>query len=561
MNKKRVKVIKFLVIAVFLAVLIKLFYVQIIQREKFIKLLEKQYYTTEKVIYPRGTIYDSKGNILAISVPTITIYAIPKYIKNKRRLAKELSSVIKQSQQVILNKLNQNKKYTVIASNLDKSLKEKLEEIRFKTKEWNFGILETSKRVYPFKKIGANNIGFVNKYTGEGKEGIEYKYNDILGGGFGKILLMKDARGYPITVVSEKKKEKKDIVLTIDSNIQFMAEEALKKLVKERKPKEAVVLIMDPKTGEILANAVYPSYDPNRYWKYRIFSNPTFRGAYEVGSITKPFIMARALSKGLVKKNELIYGGNGKVVVDGITIRDHSKFKYLTPEEVIIHSSNVGIIRVALRFKPKDFFSLLESLGFGQSTHTFPGESSGLLKESLRPIDIAYASIGQSWTATPIQVARAYAAIANGGYLVKPHFLREIKNADRTETVSYSYDTSKKVLSDKEIKWLKHVLKLVVEKGTARKGKSKFYTIAGKTGTAEKYDPKLKALSKSKFYTWFAGFFPVENPKYVIVVFANEPKKIRKWEIIGGGSVSSTVLKELIDRLMFYSKVKPDKSK
>jgi cell division protein FtsI (penicillin-binding protein 3) len=553
MIKKKVYFFSFLLFFLFIVAFVKLFFLQILQRDSLIKYIENQYYTSENIVLPRGIIYDCKGNILAISVPTLTVYAIPKYIKNKEKLAQELSNVLKISPNFILYKLNTNKNYVVLAKDVDKSLKEKLNEIRNELKEWNLGILESTKRVYPFNSIGANNIGFVNKYDGKGQEGLELKYDNILGGGIGKILLMKDALGNPITIISQEKKNAKNITLTIDSNIQFMAEEALKKLVEEREPKKAIVLIMNPKTGEILANAVYPSYNPNEYWKYKKFINPTFRGAYEIGSLAKPFIMAKALETGKVKENELIDGNNGKVVVDGVTIRDHARFGKLTPEKVIIHSSNVGIIKTALRFEHREFWQILKNLGFGKSTETFPGESSGILRESDRPVDIAYASIGQSWTATPIQIAVAYSAIANGGYLVKPTFIKKIGDEEEKPQII------RKVLSDENIKWLKNVLKLVVEEGTARKGKSEFYTIAGKTGTAQKYDPKIKALSNEKFYAWFAGFFPVDNPRYTIVIFTDEPKKIKRWEEIGGGAVSSTVLKNLINRLMFYSKIKPDK--
>ena len=572
MIPRKVYFFAFLLSLAFLLVILKLASLQILAKDKLIKYIENQYYTKENVVLPRGTIYDRKGKIFAISVPTITVYVLPQYIKDlknknkkviktalqrKKELAEKLSPVLKKSQTWILNKLKENQ-YVVLARNLDKTLKPVIEDIRRETKIWNLGIVESSKRYYPMNKLSANNIGFVSRTTGLGAEGLELKLNSVLGGGLGKVLFLKDALDNPITVVKEEKKESKDVVLTIDANIQEMAEEALKKLVKLRKPKEAVVLILNPNTGEILANAVYPTYNPNYYWKYRWFGNPTFRGMYEVGSLAKPFVMARAIATGKVKENELIWGGNGVMYVDGVRIRDHRPFKWITPKDIIVHSSNVGIIKVALRFKPTEFYSIFTRLGFGKSTHTFPGESRGRLRPDPRPVQIAYAAIGQSWTATPIQVAVAYSAIANGGYLVKPHFVKEVISKDGKKEV-YQFQKGEKVLSDKEVKWLKEVLKLVVEKGTAHKGKSKYYTIAGKTGTAQKYDPKIHALSNKKFYTWFAGFFPVEKPKYTIVVFANEPKKIKKWEVIGGGSVSSTVLKELVDRLMFYSKEKPDK--
>ncbi|RMA96019.1 peptidoglycan D,D-transpeptidase FtsI family protein [Hydrogenothermus marinus] len=556
MNEKKVKFFSSIILLVFLIIIVKLFYIQIWQRDKLIKYIENQYYSKKNILLPRGKIYDKKGNILAISIPTITVYAIGKYIKNKELLAEKLSPVLKMSKQYILKKLN-SENYVVIARNLDKSLADKIEKIRKETKEWNLGILESSKRVYPFGKIGGANIGFVNKYTGKGQEGLERKFNSILGGGYGKILFMRDAVGNPITIISKEKNESKDVVLTIDSNIQYMAEEALKKLVKLRKPKEALVLIMNPKTGEILANAVYPSFDPNHYSKYK-YNNITFRSAYEIGSLAKPFVVAEALDLGVVKEGEIIDGRNGIIYVDGQPIKDHRRFGKISLEDVIIHSSNVGAIDIALRIPTEKFYKIFKEVGFGQKFGAFPGESKGILREYKRDVDKAYFAIGQNWIATPIQVAVAYSAIANGGYVVKPTFLKEIKDKDKIE--KNKPVVLRKVFSNKSLKWLKKVLTLVVEEGTGHKGKSKYYTIAGKTGTAQKYDPKTKKLSDEKFNAWFAGFFPVENPKYTIVIFANEPKKIKRWEQIGGGAVSSVVLKELIDRLMFYSKVKPDKN-
>ncbi len=561
MNEKRTYFVVSLIVFAFLIVVIRLINFQILNQEKYLSYVKKQYYSKEKIIRPRGILFDSKGKILAISVPTIKIFAIPRYVKNKEEVAENLAIILKKSKFEILRKLNSRKRYVVLADNVDKSLKPRIKKLISDLKEWNIGIVESSKRIYPYEDLIGNTLGFVNRYNGIGAEGLEYKLNKYLGGGFDEISFLKDARGNPFTIEKNKNNNTdiKNIYLTIDSNIQYMAEEALKQLIKERKPKEALVLIVNPKTGDILANATYPNYDPNRYWKYRKFKNITFQNAYEIGSLAKPFVLAEAIDENKVNFNKKIYCENGKIIIDGVRIKDHKKFKYLTPREIIVHSSNIGTIKIALELDPKKLYQKFKKLGFGKPTGVFPGEASGILREDIRPVNVAYASIGQSWTATAIQVAMAYSAIANGGYLLKPRLIKgysenngEIKELEEVEIKS-------KVLSDKSLRWLRKTLKLVVEEGTARSGKSKYFTIAGKTGTAQKYDPKLKALSNEKFYTWFAGFFPVHNPKYTIVIFANEPKKVRKWERIGGGKISSVVMVNLIDRLMFYTKQKPDK--
>jgi len=562
MDKIRTIFVSFLLVLGFLVVIYRLVSLQLETKEELKRLVERQYYTQKYIILPRGTIYDRRERILGISIPRLTIYAIPKYIKDKKRLSEELAKILNIPRNVIYKKLTHSKRYVVISDDVDKSLKGQLEKLRRRLKEWNLGILENTKRFYPFNEVSGSTIGFVNKYTGIGVAGLEYKYNNLLGGGKGKILLFKDATGNPITIIDKEyhTENYNDIYITINSDIQFIAEDILKKYVKLRKPLEALILIVDPRTGEILANATYPNYNPNVYWKFRNHKNITFQNAYEPGSLAKPFIFAEALEEGVLDLNEKINCGYGKIVIDGVKIKDHSPFGDLTPEDILVHSSNVGIIKIALTLDPNKIYKRLKDLGFGKSTGTFPAEASGLLKARKRPIDIAYTAIGQSWTATAIQIAMAYSSIANGGYLIKPKIL--IKSVDK-KTGEIKYEEKKiikRVFKRETTEILKQILTQVVERGTAKKGKSEYFTIAGKTGTAQKYDPKTKAVATGKYYTWFAGFFPAENPRYTIVIFFNEPKKIDEKEFIGGGSVSAPVLKDLVDRLMFYEKEKPDKN-
>ncbi len=560
MNKTRVYITAFFLSFLFFIIWIRLFNIQILKKDEYIQFIQKQYYTKENILLPRGSILDRNGDIFAISVPAITLYAIPKYLtdKQKEELAKNLSVILRIPESRILKKLRKHRGYVILAENVDKKLKDKLLELRIKLEVWNFGIVESSKRFYPFGSLAGTTLGFVNRKTGIGMEGLEYKLNKKLGGGIGKILLMKDALGSPITIEKEEITKKQfNVELSIDKNIQFMAEKALKKLIQIRKPKEAAVLIVDPNTGDILAAATYPNYNPNKYWLYKNHKNIIFQNAYEPGSLSKPFVYALAYEKGILKKS--YYCGDGKIKIGKRIIRDHKRFKNLSPEEIIIHSSNVGIIKIALELDKNELLEMFKNIGFGKSTKTFPGEASGIIRKPYGKAQIAYMSIGQSWIASPLQIAMAYSAIANGGYLLKPRLEKAFIDPETGEKEEVPIKVLRKVFEDDTVQKLKEILKLVVEEGTAKSGKSQYYTVAGKTGTAQKYDPKTRSLSKTKYYTWFAGFFPVEKPKYTIVVFANEPQQIYKWEHIGGGKVSSVVLKELIDQLMFYTKEKPDK--
>ncbi len=564
MNEKKIKFIIFLFFLVVAVIILRLLFFQVLDRDRFISFIKKQYFSTERIILPRGIIYDRNGKVLSISVNTLKLYALPKYISHEKRvlLADYLSKILKISKYEILSKLNSGKSYVVLAEDIDRSLKDRLEKLRSELKVWNFGILETSKRFYPYKSLAGTTIGFVRKDTGKGAAAIEYMLNKELGGGYVELPFLKDAKGNPLNIeinLKEKIKNNLNAVLTIDSNLQFIAEQVLRKLVNLRKPKEAAILLMEPFTGDILATATYPNYDPNLYWKYRNHRNIIFHNAYEIGSLAKPFILAEAIDEGKLKGLKRVYCEKGKIVIDGVRIKDHKKFKYLTPEEVIIKSSNIGTIKIALNLDFRSIYRKLRELGFGKSTKTFPGEASGILKDDLRPVNVAYASIGQSWTATIVQVAVAYSAIANGGFLVKPRIVKEFRDSEGRVVEKVKIKLKKKVLSEKSVRWLKETLKLVVEEGTARAGKSEYFSIAGKTGTAQKYDPNIKALSNEKFYTWFAGYFPADDPRLTVVIFVNEPKKIKKWEFIGGGTVSAPVLKDLVDRIMYYYKQKPDK--
>lgn len=562
MENSRIKIVIVVVYIFFIGIIFRMFDLQVLHQEYYLSIAKNQYHSMENIFLPRGIIYDRNGRLLAISVPKLAVYVIPKYIKDKEKTARELSKLLNIPHENILETLNKRKGYTVIANDVDINMKPKILKLRSMLEEWNIGIEENNLRFYPNRQVAGATVGCVSNKTGKGLEGVEYMLDDYLGGGQTKFVFLRDARGNPITI------EKVDInkisyhaVLSIDINIQFIAEEALSELVSQRDPIEAAVLIMNPKTGEILASATYPNYDPNEYYKYKVRKNINFQHAYEVGSLAKPFVLAQAVEEGKVKMNEIIDCLNGAIEVDGVRIRDHKRFGLLTPVEIIQHSSNVGAIKIALRLDPKGFYQKLTSLGFGKKYSIFPAEASGFLKPDYRPVNIAYAAIGQNWTATPLQIAVAYSTFANGGYIVKPILVKGLTDASgkfvwynqpKIEGHVFSKDIIEKVIPS---------MVEVVENGTARGGKSEYFTIAGKTGTAQKYDPSTKTLSNYKWYTWFAGFFPVSDPKFTIVIFANEPKPKFPGEHIGGGSVSADVLKQIVDRIMFYYKEKPDKER
>lgn len=560
MEKKHVILVVLIFTVLFSSIFVRVIELQWLNQDHYLKLAKNQYHLSEEIFLPRGIIYDRNQKFLAISIPKLAVFVVPKYIKNKEKTAKALSELLGIPYEHIRNILYTRKNYTVIANDVDIQLKPKILKLRSDLQEWNVGVTENNIRYYPNKQIAGSITGYVSRKTGKGLDGIEYLLDDYLGGGQAKFVFLRDALGNPIAIEKvDLQKLSYHAVLSIDVNIQYIAEEALNELVSQREPLEASILIMDPKTGEILASATYPNYDPNEYYKYRIRKNINFQHAYEVGSLAKPFVLAQALEEGKVRMNEIIDCLNGSIEVDGVRIRDHKRFGLLNPIQIIQHSSNVGAIKIALRLDSGRFFEKLRLLGFGKRYNIFPGEASGFLRLNKRPVDVAYASIGQNWTATPLQIAVAYSVFANGGYKVKPILVKALTDS-AGNIVWHNRPTIEKQIFSKEVidKVIPSMVE-VVENGTAKEGKSNYFTIAGKTGTAQKYDPTIRALSNSKWYTWFAGFFPVSDPKFTVVIFTNEPKPKFPGEHIGGGGVSADVLKTIVDRIMFYYKQMPDK--
>lgn len=561
MDKNRVVVVAFILFFLFSAIVARMLELQWFNQDKYLKMAKNQYYQSEEIHLPRGIIYDRNGKFLAISVPKLSVYVIPKFIKDKENTAKQLSLLLGIPYENIKDILLRRKNYTVIADDVDLNLKPKILKLKYDLKEWNIGIIENNIRFYPNGETAGSTIGYVSRTTGFGLDGIEYLLNDHLGGGAADLIILRDAQGNPLSI--EKASVEKlayNAVLSIDLNLQHIAQEALFELVSQRQPLEASVLLLSPKTGEILASATYPNYDPNYYYKYRIRKNINFQHAYEVGSLAKPFVLAQALEERKVGMGQLIDCQYGAVEVDGVTIKDHKKFGILTPLQIIQHSSNVGAIKIALKLDFQRFFQNLQAYGFGKRFGIFPGEASGFLKPDYRPVNVAYAAIGQNWTATPLQIAIAYSAFANGGFIVKPILVKGLTDASGKFIYYNKPQIVRQVFSREVISQILPAMVEVVENGTAKSGKSDFFTVAGKTGTAQKYDPNIRALSNSKWYTWFAGFFPAYDPQFTVVIFANEPKPKFPGEHIGGGGVSADVLKNLVDRVMFYYKKKPDKA-
>ncbi len=390
------------------------------------------------------------------------------------------------------------------------------------------------KRKYPFGWITSNLIGFVN-VDGEGLEGIEYEFNKDLKGKDGKMYYFRTADGKYLPLPEGKiilPKDGSDLILTIDIRIQKICAEVLKKYAERYKAKRGWVIAVDPRNGEILASCSYPFFNPERYYEYDNihFRHNPVQYSFEPGSVFKPLTALYALKNLKVKLNEM-FDVSKPIVIGNITINDpeirYKKKKFFNLEEIIVHSSNIGISQVAKRLSPKEIEKFAKLCGFGTRTGIlFPGENAGRIKSYKKwtKVDLFAFSFGQGLRVTPLQIAFFYSAIANGGYLLQPILIKGVKREEKYKEFPNKI-IIRKIFDEKVSFVLKNILEKVVEYGSGKKAKIKGIKICGKTGTAQKY-VKGKYSDELSIMS-FVGFFPKENPVILIYIGLDEPKGVR----------------------------------
>ena len=516
----------FLVIGAFVAAL--LFYIQVIKYPYYASEAKKRHNIVVEQQIGRGVIYDAEGKELAVSVKTDSICASPKYIDRKtiNSTAIYLAAKLGMSRSEILRKLRSDKGFVFLKRKISKALSA---DIADKPLPGVF-IQQEEKRYYPFKDLTAHVVGMVG-FANNGLEGVELEYEKILQGKKGSMLLKRDGKQQTLGIdsVSIKKAEAGgDVYLTLDTTIQYYAYREIEKVVTRYKAKSGTVIVMNPNTGALLAMVNYPSYDPNEYEdSSKDFTrNRAVTDMYEPGSTFKPFTIPLFLEKFPNAMEYKVFCENGKYNAANRVIHDHEKYGWLTIPEVIKYSSNIGMVKLAMNINKDELYGEYVKFGFGSKTGVdLPGEVSGLLRGSKLWDETTLTSIpyGQEVAVTSLQLARAYAAIANGGYMVKPYILQKVvKNG----SVAYEAGGEKmeKVLNEDEREKIVKMLELVMDRdGTGFKGRIPGYLIAGKTGTAQKHNISGKGYAANKYTTSFVGFLPAGKPEYLTLIVVDEP--------------------------------------
>lgn len=600
----------FVILVLFFVVIGRFYYLQVVKHADRMDKIENSV-EFSVVRGKRGTIYDRNGNPLAMSEVKVSIAVDPAGVVNKEFLADIISENLGMNRQEVLEILRKNKKrngrsnhYEVLKQDVDygeyKALKNAVNEAKNKESRISKSVAKGSqekkqadellsdlnriiyeksfKRVYPQGKLLANVLGFVQANKNptedgpEGLEGIELRYDSMLAGAKVQVkqnkLTKKRIYEDDIDIESEIGDSKKgsDIYLTIDSEIQFIAEEELAKMVEKVHAKWGGVVIMEPYSGKILAMANYPTYEPERYREYPIENKRNFAVSdlFEPGSTFKSFSILAVLNENLAKPGELVYGENGSFIFGKKLVRDSHPNQWMTIRDVVVNSSNIGTIKFADRLTNEQLYNYFTMFGFGQKSGiNIPGESNKPIRDYKKwyPIDKGNLSFGQGLSVNMVQLARAYSAIYNGGVLWKPVLVDKIvgKNSEKVfipepRRINFEYKSDKKIIE---------MLEGVVsdEHGTAKRARLKGVEVGGKTGTSQIYDPALKKYSWNRVVCSFAGAVPNNDPKFVMVVVIDEPKGKEY-----GGTVAAPVFKEIAERALpkfdvFVYKSEKDKDK
>ncbi len=489
----------------------------------------------KKRILPRGEIYDCNKIPLAVSLPVYSIYCDPMELK--RLSSTEIKKIEELFGKVKVNKILKSKrrfywlKRKVSKSFLKKIKKKKIKGIRFK-KEF--------KRFYPSGSLASSVLGIVN-IDEKGLEGVELYYD--------KFLFPKEEKSF-------------DIVLTIDRNIQFILEQELYSAYKETKADAAVGIIVEPSTGYILGMASFPDFDPNHYQNYPVSArrNRCITDIFEPGSVMKIISTAVLFSEDVINEKDKFYC-RGFTLIGGQKLSCWKKHGEITFKEVIKYSCNVGMARSILKLDKRIFFDYLRNFGFGNYTGIdLPGEVKGILRNPYKigAYSVASIAIGQEIGVTPIQIIMATSAVFNGGKLMQPRIVKSILYPDGRIYKNFSPVVIREVIDSRLSKRIAKLFQGVLEEGgTGELAEVKGYPVAGKTGTAQVYDLKLKQYSPEKVTASFVGFIPAYNPVYGILVLIHKPKVKRKT----GGEIAAPVFKRIVQRLLAYKLLPPPPSK
>lgn len=495
--------------------------------ERGYRLGERQSNTQLSLAPERGAILDRGGHELALSVAAPSVYAVPEELEDPSHAAAALEHALGLRRGSVSQRLEGRRRFAFVARWVSPERAERVRGLGLR----GVGVVDEPHRVYPYKAVGGALVGFAN-IDGRGVRGIEQQEEDWLRGSPRRLPVERDGSGQLLVDSGDEQWATAggDVALTLDVALQSDARRALGEAVERTGARGGVVIALDPATGDVLTLAEWPGFDPNRFrhLRYAETRSRAFLDAAEPGSTFKAFLVAAALESQSLRPSDLIDCENGSFALPGKTITDHVAHGQLHPDEILRVSSNVGAVKIAFRLGVEAHVSMLRRFGFGSRTGSgFPDESSGVLRTppASRPVDQATLAFGQGLAVTPIQLAAATAALGNGGVLMRPRLVAA-RRPPGGAWQSLAPETVRRVVSERTARTLLGMLEGVTSSaGTGRRAGLRDVRVAGKTGTAQKFDTSLGRYSDDRFVAWFIGVAPADAPRIAVVVALDEPRR------------------------------------
>jgi len=537
------------------AVFGRLGYLQLFLHSEYMARAQRQQQRVIEITPQRGAIFDRNMHPLAMSIPVDSAFVVPSELGDQQLAARLLSGVLGIPRELLEARLQSSRSFVWIARKLPPDKKDAVEALNLKGVYFQ----KENQRIYPKRDLASHVLGFVD-LDEKGLGGIEYELDGQIRGKSEKIIVMADARQRWFDGGEAQRERGANVVLTLDEKIQYIAERELAAAIAKTHALAGTVMVMNPNTGEILALANWPKFNPNAANEAPAEArmNRAVAALYEPGSTFKLITLAAAFDQGITRPEDVFDCENGAVYVAGHRIRDHKPFGLLSVADILAQSSDVGAIKIALRLGAPKFYDYIRAFGFGQPTGVdMPGESKGLLRrlENWSAVSIGSISMGQEVGVTPIQLISAVSAIANGGMLYKPHVIVELRRGDQLMPAEGPLAPSepKRVIRPETAATLRRLMEGVVLNGTGKLAHLDGWTAAGKTGSAQKIDPATGRYSPTHFIASFTGFAPISNPAVSVLVSLDSPVGLHE-----GGIVAAPVFKRIAEQVLPHLDVPRD---
>lgn len=555
-SRSRRYLLLLLLLAGFGIILFRLVTLQVLQAAELTARADRQHQKSVTLEGARGTVTDRHGKVLAMNMEVPSIFGVPTSLDSPTNAARSLSPVLRIRRDEIEKKLRQDKHFVWLARKVEPEQGQRLEQLSID----GIGMVMEGRRFYPKGPLLAHVLGFVGM-DGLGLEGLERRYEAQLHGEKRVTILQRDALGrtvFPKGLREQVPAPGHALTLTIDEVIQYIAEKELEEAVNNAHAKAGTIIVIEPQSGAILAMAISPRFDPNTVasltadrWRNRALTD-----TYEPGSTMKVVVAAAALEEKVMMPGSMVFGENGRMTIANTTIHDHEKLGWMTFAQMIQKSSNIGAAKTGMLLGEQRMYRYLQAFGFGQRTDVdLPGEVGGLLKSPREwgRRSLASISMGQEVGVTPLQMVSAVSAIANDGVLMKPYVVSEVRDQKGQLLKNILPHVRRRVVSPDTARTLTTILEGVVTNGTGMKAAISGYRVAGKTGTAQKVDPRTGTYSSSLSIGSFVGFVPADAPRLAMIIVIDEPQG-EAW----GGVVAAPVFRRVGEQVLTYLGVSRD---